>query len=304
MKPNFLIWIQRFLILVLIISLSSCSSFQAPTAPSDLKAVWLATPPCAVVQPTAEATEAYKVSIPPLGLKYARVGIDPAGQSRTTLDIISSNGIEIIGVVSNCDLLSDNLEVTLDRIFAVNYPQVRIFQMGNEVTDQAIKARGNCPMQILDYVHIFKRAYTHVLNKYPGIILMTESTVGSGGSGANELAYLYNQALFNMDKSRVYIGVNVYTGEALVSYASLVSSKLSGFRIWVTETGYNDWDGQVSHVLNFYPDLRDGLRPMAICHYVLWGGDKGEKDSSYGLIDGVKSGQLQYSPLYLALTAK
>jgi len=65
-------------------------------------------------------------------------------------------------------------------------------------------------------------------------------------------------------------------------YAKQMKNK----RIWVTETGSSNSNGQISWVENFYPKILRVLRPDMICWYIMYDGERSQ-DNTFGLINNI-----------------
>ncbi len=190
-------------------------------------------------------------------------------------------GLDVLGLVSNEYLFETDLEAAIDRIFGA-YPEIRYFQIGNEVTT-ILPATGPT-ITIEQYAAVFQRVYDHVQARHPGrAVLLTQSALGSGLRGPTELETLTNLALARMDPDKVIVAVNAYDPDAVSQYRGLLSGALRAFRVWVTESGIASPSLQATYVRDRYPLLRLYLRAERVYWYVLWGGDSGP-DMDFSLI--------------------
>lgn len=194
---------------------------------------------------------------------------------------VGSLGIEILGLISNDYLLDPDIEGAIDRIFAA-YPEIRYFQVGNEVT--TLRSATWPTITIEEYAAVFQRVYSHVLARHPGrAILLTQSALGSGLRGPMELETLTTLALSRMDPDKVIVAINAYDPDNVAQFRGLLGGALRPFRVWVTESGLPDADRQVSFVRDKYPLLRRFLRAERVYWYVMWGGDEGP-ETGFSLI--------------------
>ena len=190
-------------------------------------------------------------------------------------------GLDVLGLVSNEHLFDPDIEGAIDRIFDA-YPEIRHFQIGNEVT--TILPQSGPTITIEQYAAVFKRVYDHVQARHPGLaILLTQSALGSGLRGPTELETLASLALSHMDPDRVIVAINAYDPDAVGQYRGLLGGALRSFRVWVTESGMANPEGQSYFVRDKYPLLRRYLRSERVYWYVMWGGDAGP-DSDFSLI--------------------
>ncbi len=302
---------MRFLRVNLLVSvlviLSGCNSrFFSPVEPSEVNntdsgLILVDTPegqiqwsPYIVVHSDGGAVEGYRKALTLLKsrgmVRGVRVGL--SGYRDTVVQMISSLGIEMVGIIPNESLFDLNPEAMIDRYISA-YPDIRIFQIGNEVTtiNQAQK------MTIEQYMDIFKKIYDHT-----STTLMTQSTFGSGFYGSNELKRMVELGLKPniLSPQRVIVGINVYSDYTLSEYVSarvqyLDDHNQGGYRIWVMETGSSNPTEQIAHVRSFYPRLASALGAERIYWYALWAGD-------YSLITNPQDpNRMTYSPLFKAL---
>jgi hypothetical protein len=282
--------------------LLSCACGRgSPLAPS---AVWRtilpAWSPYLVVQPDDGALAGYRDALARLTSHSAvagvRIGLFADGRSAATVNLAASFGLDIVGIVDNADLLAADLEAVFDRYRAA-YPQVRTFQIGNEITTLPAT-----PMTIDQYVDVFVRIYAHVVIAYPDVTLVSEAPIGSGVAGSADLTA--ETAAFTtrgVSPSRVVLAMNVYTETALTAYAAAIASIPPGYRIWVTETGETIPANQITYVASTYPQLQKLLRAERIYWYALWAGDAGG-DSAYSLIKNAMQPPIVPGPLFQILT--
>lgn len=287
------------LILLSGIPFAGCNwRFFSPTAPSGTSGLpWS---PYIGIHASGEAHEAYQAVIPVLrdrgNMVGTRVGITASEGINGTIKMIGSLGIELVGIIDNEYLLDPDIERRVDEIYAV-YPEITYFQVGNEVTNPNINS---ATMSIVRYMIALRRVYDHTQRLYPDKMLISQSTFGSGRIGGLELEEMVNLGLREMSSGKLIVGINVYTLDAVIEYSRVIREHLSGYRIWVMETGTSDPSQQVQFVQNFYPQLRTSLRAERIYWYVMWGGDECGTctDTGYSLISNVLNPPLVYSPLF------
>ena len=194
---------------------------------------------------------------------------------------IGSLGIELLGLVSNEYLFEPDIEREIDRIFAA-YPEIRHFQIGNEVT--TILPPTGPTIDIVGYMAVFQRVYDHVQRRHPGrAILLTQSSLGSGLRGPTELEAMAALGLAGMDPNRVIVAINAYDPDGASQYLGLLGGELRKFRVWVTESGVSDPALHIPFVRDKYPRLRDYLRAERVYWYTMWGGDSGA-DTDFSLV--------------------
>jgi hypothetical protein len=261
------------------------SSPTAPSGPPTAEDVAVQWSPYVGVHVNAGALPAYQDAL--LALQRAgrvngvRMEIRPNELGGPVIKAISRLGVEVLGLVSNEYLLDNNIEGTLDRILS-DYPEIRHFQIGNEIT--TILPASGPQVTIEHYANLFQRAYTHVNTRYPGrAILVTQSALGSGLRGPSELETLATQALSHMDPDKVIVAINAYDPDNVSQYRGLLGGPLRSFRVWVTESGVANPEAHAQFVRDKYPLLRRYLRAERIYWYVMWGGDEGV-DTDFSLI--------------------
>ena len=235
-----------------------CGLFSSPTAPSP---AWHASVPgwsaYTVIQADDGALVGYQQALTRLvahgAIRGARIGLFADGRSVPTVRLVTSLGIEVVGIIDNADLFQSDVAAVFDQYASV-YPQVRVFQVGNEVTTST-------SMSFDRYLDVLGRIYTHVRDRYPDVTLVSQATFGAGIDGAGELATMASWvAAVGTSPQRLIIGINVYTEKARNAYAATLADHLVAYRIWVTETGVADPNQQVAYVNAIYPTLRTSLR--------------------------------------------
>jgi hypothetical protein len=204
-----------------------------------------------------------------------RVEINKSNQNAgdRTIKAIGGLGLELLGLIGNEYLFEPDIEHEIDGILAA-YPEVRYFQIGNEVT--TILPSTGPTIGIEQYMAVFQRVYDHVQSRHPGrAILLTQSTLGSGLYGPGELETMARMGLTEMDPGKVIIAVNAYDPESASQYSGLLGGPLRRFRVWVTESGVPDPALHIPFVREKYPLLRAYLRAERVYWYTMWGGDSG-----------------------------
>jgi hypothetical protein len=236
---------------------------------------------------TGEAAQAYRDALSVLlrsgRVEGVRVEISRSNQNPTDpmIKSIGRLGLELLGLVGNEYLFAQDIEQQIDRIFAA-YPEIRYFQIGNEVT--TILPSSGPTITIDEYMIVFQRIYNHVRSQHPGrAVLLTQSTLGFGVYGAAELEAMVGLGLARLDPDQVVIAVNAYDPESASQYRGLLGGPLRAFRVWVTESGVADPTRHIPFVQEKYPLLRNVLRAERVYWYVMWGGDAGS-DSEFSLI--------------------
>jgi len=279
---------------------AGCNSrFFSPTAPSGTSGLpWSS---FIGIHASGEAHEAYQTVIPILrdrgNMVGARVGLTASEGINGTIKMIGSLGIELVGIIDNEYLLDPDIEARIDEIYAA-YPEITYFQVGNEVTNPNINS---ATMSVVHYMVALRRVYDHTQSRYTDKMLITQSPRGTGDY-SRELEEMVSLGLREMSPQKLIIGINVYSDYALVGYSDKIRKYLSGYRIWVMETGNSDPSQQVQFVQNFYPQLRTSLRAERIYWYVMWAGDDDihmpGSESGFNLISNVLNPPLIYSPLF------
>ena len=282
---------------------AGCNSrFFSPTAPSGTSGLpWS---PFIGIHASGEAHEAYQTVIPILrdrgNMVGARVGLTAREGINGTIKMIGSLGIELVGIIDNEYLLDPDIEARIDEIYAA-YPEITYFQVGNEVTNPNINS---ATMSVVHYMVALRRVYEHTQMHHFGKMLITQSPRGTGDY-SRELEEMVDLGLREMSPQKLIVGINVYSDYALVGYSDRIRKHLSGYRIWVMETGSSDPSQQVQFVQNFYPQLRTSLRAERIYWYVMWAGDDDihmpGSESGFNLISNVLNPPLTYSPLFKKL---
>jgi hypothetical protein len=276
----------------------------SPGAPPTTQEVVQSWSPYVGVHCDLRALSAYQDSLSALRragrLNGVRMELHRHEPVDAVIKAVGSLGVEILGLVDNDYLFDPDIEGAIDRIFAA-YPEIRYFQIGNEVT--TILPPSGPTITIEQYAAVFQRVYDHVQARHPGrAILLTQSALGSGLRGPTELETLTSLALSRMDPDKVIVAINSYDPQNVSQFSGLLGGALRPFRVWVTESGKPNPDEQASFVRNDYPLLRQFLRAERVYWYVMWGGDEGP-DSDFSLIK-FPAGYPNYwkSPLFKLLT--
>ena len=283
------------LLAVLVATSAACDGFQnqrSPVAPSEILAdprltgeVLAQWSPYIGIQLAGQARAAYSDALSTLRAsgqaKGVRVEITRSlSPGDPTYRAVVGTGVEVLGLISNEFLFAANIEQEIDRIFA-SYPEIRHFQIGNEVTTIP---RTGPPLAIEEYMAIFHRIYDHVQSHDRGrAILLTQSTLGSGLLGPTELEAMVDLGLAALDPNRVIIAINMYDLDHANQYVGLLGGPLRRFRLWVTESGTRTPDLHMAWVRDSYPRLRNLLRAERVYWFVMWGGDSGP-DTDFSLI--------------------
>jgi hypothetical protein len=233
------------------------------------------------VQIDGRAIDAYRDALSALRragrVNGLRVEISKSNQSSgdRTIKALGGMGLELLGLIGNEYLFEPNIEGEIDGILAA-YPEIRYFQVGNEVT--TILPSTGPTISIDQYMAVFHRVYDHVQSRYPErAVLLTQSTLGSGLYGPGELETMARLGLTEMNPERVIIAVNAYDPESASQYRGLLGGPLRKFRVWVTESGVADPALHIAFVRDKYPLIRDYLRAERVYWYTMWGGDSGSQ---------------------------
>jgi hypothetical protein len=288
-------------------TLLGCEQLRPPTSPSaspTTQEVALSWSPYVGVHGDGRALSAYQDALSALRRAGRLNGVRMELHRHEPVDpivrAVGSLGVEILGLVANDYLFDRDIEGAIDRIFAT-YPEIRHFQIGNEVT--TILPPSGPTITIEQYAAVFQRVYDHVQARHPGrAILLTQSALGSGLRGPTELETLTSLALSRMDPNKVIVAVNSYDPDNVSQFSGLLGGALRHFRVWVTESGRSNPDQQASFVRDKYPVLRRFLRAERVYWYVMWGGDEGP-DTDFSLIKFPASHPNYWkSPLFDLLT--
>jgi hypothetical protein len=294
-------------------ALVACQGGQrSPSAPSgpgtadpgSAHEVVLRWSPYVGVHASGEALSAYRHALSALRdagrLNGVRMEIHRHEPVNPVIKAVGALGLEVLGLVSNEYLFDSDIEGAIDRIFAA-YPEIRHFQIGNEVT--TILPPTGPTITIEEYAAVFQRVYDHVQARHPGrAILLTQSALGSGLRGPVELETLADLGLARMDPDKVIVAINAYDPEAVSQFRGLLGRSLRPFRVWVTESGMADPARHTAFVHDKYPLLRQYLRAERVYWYVLWGGDSGP-DTDFSLIKQPATYPVYWkSPLFDLLT--
>lgn len=291
--------------------LTACDRiFSSPTGPSNSITnsgfsnlpAWS---PCVIVHtpggngdPTLENQMAVVEKLQRAGrMTWIRLGGD-------TLDYFLRSkqmGLKVFGIISLEELEAKGWENAFDMKYRTH--PADIWEIAGEISngDPNVNPQGVTTPEI--FMPKFKRLYEHVKRNYPGAVLTSPPTFGSGSMGAVELERFIELGMLDMD---IIIAVNVYSEHALSRYAAVFAKygpQLARKRIWVTETGAYGAELQVDWVENFYPKLVNTFHPEMICWYALWVGDQPGGDNPFGLVTNIENGQpLIERPLFKRLT--
>lgn len=276
-------------------------SVTAPTAPgvADTNA-WA---PCVVVHNpggTPFTTQMNAVSrLQQTGkMQWIRMDVRLDGGSVAYHAEARRMGLKIFSIVALKDLEAVGWETAFDRLYA-QYPS-DIWGIAGEISngDPSVNPFTVTPAY---YVAKLSSLSNYVRSQYPGVVLASAPTFGTGTSGATELAEFFRLGLLDLN---VVVSLNVYSNPALSAYATVLdryAPRLAGKRIWVTETGSSNPENHLDWVREFYPRLNNVVHPEMICWYAMWGGDGTSGDNGFGLLDRVESGDLVERPLFRAL---
>ena len=260
--------------------------------------------PYIVVHTPGEALSAYQRAIPELmatgALSGVRIGIIK-NEGRNSVNVwIASTGLDVLWILDNYFLFESDIERVIDQVFAL-YPNIKYLQIGNEIT--TILPRNGPQISVETYMDVLKRIYTYVEARYSGVVLVTQSTFGSGTYGSVELEKMIELGLKSMSPGRLIVGMNVYSLSTANRYSHVISGSLRGYRVWVTETGTTNPDEHIRYVDSVYPVLRNNLRAERIYWYCLYCGDSGS-DVGFGLIKNFQGQSFWSSPLYNLLAGR
>ncbi len=292
MRPRFL--------MCLLLCLSGCgTSLTGPSSASGLP--WS---PYIGIHTNPQAMPGYRVALTSLqehnALRGIRIRTSSFEPTWGMTELAKSLGLEIVGIVPNEELFEDDVEGMMDRVIQRHYPDVTIFQIGNELTTIIPRTQAQLPIEA--YMMKLKRIYRHVRETYPDIILITQSTV-SMTYGAKELRQMAKLGLQEMSPEYLIIGINMYNNVALNEVATIRNQYLTGYRVWVMEAGINNPQKQVKFVQDFYPRIFNILGAERIYWYVLWEGDDGSFSGS-NLIWHPFTPNILTSALFNTLTGK
>ncbi|MDP3697728.1 MAG: hypothetical protein Q8R55_07015 [Candidatus Taylorbacteria bacterium] len=271
--------------------------------------------PYILVHTPGEALRAYQKAIPELmargALKGVRIGIDKNEGRNFVNTWIASVVPDTLWILDNHYLFDQNIEQVIDQVM-VWYPGIKYLQIGNETTTILPRNEPQIPIEL--YMSVLKRIYTYVQTRYRGVILVAQSTFGSGKYGSLELERMVELGLREMSPNKLIIAMNVYSISAAHNYSHVVNrlglrKNDQGYRIWVTESGVADPSLHISFVQEVYPFLKNNLKAERVYWYCLYCGepeqDRGDDHSKYGLIRGINNPLLLWtSPLYNALTGR
>jgi hypothetical protein len=256
------------------------------------------------------ALSAFEKTVPQLihrgTLKGVRIGAIKGENVNIGNKWLLSQGLEGLVLVDNQYLFGSDQEVLSAVDFVISsYPEVRYFQIGNELT--TIIPKDQPQISIEEYMRKLKFIYAHVTERYPHVILLSQSTIGAVRDyGPNELGKMIELGLTEMSPSKLIVGMNLYSAYALSYYSAVVNGKLDNYRIWITETGTSEPNdkAQLEYVRNFYPKISSSLRAERIYWYAYYAGEEGQGDWGFGLIRNINSPEIWKSPLYRALAGE
>jgi hypothetical protein len=291
-------WPRRVVPALLALALSGCHNPLAPSAPPAWTLLLPQWSPYVVLQPDDAALAGYSDALLQLtsrgALAGVRIQLFADGRAAPTVALAFARRLDVLGILDDADLFAPDIEGVFDRYYAA-YPQVKTFQVGNEVTTSPVR-----PMAIDQYLDLFLRLYAYALRQHPDVTLVTQAAFGAGHVGADDLAATIKRFQSLTTLPRVILALNVYTPMALMAYAATLHDLAPPYRIWVTETGVADPTGEISYVTQTYPVL--GTLPAErIYWYALWAGDTG-MDSGFSLITSPTKPPIVPGPLFQLLT--
>jgi hypothetical protein len=300
--------IRHVLILGLCVHLYGCQQGSLPVSASPIDAAvsaasTLAWSPCIVVQ--SPGGPAFNIQIDAARalqragkLTWIRLNTHLDGRGLEYHIEARRMGLKIFSIIHMADLESAGWQAAFDRLHAT-YPS-DMWEIALEISNPDPNVN---PVTVTPeyYMSKLKDLYDYVRRRYPGVMLTSAPSFGSGNSGSSELDEFFKLGLLDMD---VIIAINVYSNPALSAYASVIDKyapRLAGKRIWVAETGSANPDNHIAWVQEFYPRLMNTVHPEMICWYAMWGGAGAGSDNGFGLLDNVESGHMVERPLFKAL---
>jgi hypothetical protein len=293
---------------VIVFACTGCQQFLTTVSPTNLPATndtnaWA---PCVVVQSPGGAP--FNIQMEAVG-KLQRAGKMTWIRLNTHLNGIGLEyhvaarrmGLRVFSIVHLNDLESAGWEAAFDRLYAM-YPS-DMWEIAGEISnpDPSVNPITVTPAY---YMARFKDLYNYVKSRYPGVVLTSAPTYGTGSAGSEELEEFFRLGLLEMD---IVVAINVYSNHALSRYAAVIdkyANRLAGKRLWVTETGSSNPDSHLAWVQEFYPRLVNTVHPEMICWYAMWGGDGVEGGSGFGLLDQVELSRGIERPLFRALVGE
>ena len=166
----------RFLIAILFLVLAVCMGCDGgqltPVGPTDsavvddtlIHQVSLQWSPYLGVHVTGEALDTYRDALATLRskgqLRGVRIELQPnLSPNDRAISAIRSTGVDLLALVSNQYLFVDNIEREFDKILT-DYPEIRYFQIGNEVT--TILPADGPTIDIASYMSVFRLSLIHI----------------------------------------------------------------------------------------------------------------------------------------------
>ncbi|MBI2674463.1 MAG: hypothetical protein HYX22_01875 [Candidatus Yanofskybacteria bacterium] len=301
---------RREFVLVLAGFAASCNNFSVPTSNSPIPlnadgSAGIKSPPWSpyiVIHPDQSAFPGYEKAIKLLQskgmLKGARIEVSTDGGAVSTVNLVSRLGVEVVGLVSNSELFRPDIENMIDQIVWM-YPSASYLQIGNELT--TIIPKDQFQMSLEQYMVVFKRVFDYVQLRHPRLKLITQSTLGSGEKGPEDLRAMINLGLNKFPRESVFVGINFYDGE-MNAYSSIITNDLN-LRVFVMESGIENWSQHIGYVQVRYPETATKLRAERIYWYALLDGIGVYTDHSL-IKDPQDVLKMTMSPLMKSLTGE
>ncbi len=221
----------------------------------------------------------------------------PDGALVPLVNRLMAQQVDVLGIFPDQYLREDNAP---ERFIALArmYPQVKVWEVGNEVGLFV-------QMSPEEYVPIYLRIYAKAKRELPNLEILPQPP--ASGEGAvrifGKMLDLGVLDLANNPDPSFRLGIvslHFYSDKSTYIYEmkSQLERLPADTEVWVTEAGINRWSDQVQFVEVNYPRLRGLWRASRIYWYVL------AECSEFALVSGLPpqcANKPQESPLFQAL---
>lgn len=192
--------------------------------------------------------------------------------------------VDVLGIVETriLSLPKGQWQPYIDDLMTQYKGLVKTFEIGNEV-----EIFSSPPMQPEQYARVLRDVYEYVSSKYPQAKIIPAAFNGDI-SGPD-----YLQKFVNTDPDLIkkigVINIHCYRCEETISQYKKIVDKLRrkkgvNVKVWVTETGVQNWSEQIKWVKNIYPKLKRELGAQRIYFYV-FARPKDSADSQFALLN-------------------
>ena len=234
-------------------------------------------------------------------VRGVRLDLKPWSQEFKKFAQKLNSRVDVLGILETriLSLPKEQWQPYIDDALTQYRGLVKTFEIGNEVD-----IFSSPPMAPKKYAQVLRDIYEYVSAKYPWAKIIPAAFNGDvSGPG-------YLQNFVNADPDLIkrlgVINIHCYRCEETIPQYKEIINKLNAGRgadvkVWVTETGVQDWNEQINWVKNIYPKLKRELGAQRIYFYV-FAQPSTSSDSQFALLNwNQQKNTFEASPLYKVL---